>query len=397
VRVLAGAWWGLFGVGLLAAACGRSDTTVVTPPSEAPRAPAPASSAAASPAAASPAAASPAAASPAAASPTSGATAAAGSGPATATAPGAAAGAASLPAAVASPSSGAAAPPSGEAYRHALPGRLIAIGDLHGDAAATRAALRLGGAIDGSGRWIGGNLSVVQTGDVLDRGDDERAILDLLEQLTSAAQSAGGQLVALNGNHEVMNVQGDFRYVTPAGVAAFGGVRPRSPHARAAPPSFEDRAAAFLPGGAYALQLAQRDVVAVVGDSLFVHGGVLPEHVRYGVDRINHETREWMRAGDRRAPESVASDSAPIWVREYSLDPVAPSACEKLAEVLRALNVQRMVVGHTVQNAGISSACDGRVWRIDVGLSRYYGDRPIQVLEIQQGKLRVLSAPRDAK
>jgi hypothetical protein len=278
-----------------------------------------------------------------------------------------------------------------------VPGRLIAIGDLHGDLAATRAALRLGGAIDESGRWIGGNLSVVQTGDVLDRGDDERAILDLLEQLTASAQGDGGQLIALNGNHEVMNVQGDFRYVTRGGVTGFAGVRPRSPHARAAPPPFEDRAAAFLPGGAYALQLGRRDVIAVVGDSLFVHGGVLPEHVRYGIERINQEAREWMRAGDRRAPEAVASESAPIWVRDYSLDPVAPNVCDRLGEVLSALNVKRMVVGHTVQNAGISSACDGRVWRIDVGLSRYYGSGPIQVLEIQQGKLRVLSAPRDAQ
>jgi hypothetical protein len=308
----------------------------------------------------------------------------------------ASAAAASTPAASAAASPAAAAP-AGEPYRHPLPGRLIAIGDLHGDIAAARAALRLGGAIDASGRWIGGNLSVVQTGDVLDRGDGEREILDLFEQLTAAAQSGGGQLVALNGNHEVMNVQGDFRYVTPGGVAAFAGVRPRSPHARAAPPQFEDRAAALLPGGAYALQLAQRDVIAIVGDSVFVHGGILPEHVRYGIGRINQETREWMRAGDRRAPDSVASELAPIWVRDYSLDPVAPSSCEKLGEVLKALNVQRMVVGHTVQNAGISSACDGRVWRIDVGLSRYYGNGPIQVLEIQQGKLRVLSQPRETK
>jgi hypothetical protein len=384
VRVLVGAC-GLFGAGLLLPACGRGDTTVVTPPSEAPRAPAPVPNA-----------------------PAAGGSGAAASGsapaPASAAAPEAAAGSAPVSAASsavspAPPASGSAgaAPASSPAYRHPLPGRLIAIGDLHGDVAATRAALRLGGAIDGSGRWIGGDLRVVQTGDVLDRGDDERAILDLLEQLTAAAASAGGQLVVLNGNHEVMNVQGDFRYVTPAGVAAFGGVRPRSRHARAAPPAFEDRAAAFLPGGAYALQLAQRDVIAVVGDSVFVHGGVLPEHVRYGVDRINQETREWMRAGDRRAPDSVASDSAPIWVRQYSLDPVAPSACEKLTEVLSALNVRRMVVGHTVQDAGISSACDGRVWRIDVGLSRYYGGRPIQVLEIQRGKLRVLSAPRQAE
>jgi hypothetical protein len=41
-----------------------------------------------------------------------------------------------------------------------------------------------------------------------------------------------------------------------------------------------------------------------------------------------------------------------------------------------------MVVGHTVQRRGVNSACDGKVWRIDVGLSRYFGG-PIQALEIR--------------
>src|SRR5690606_1629118 len=254
----------------------------------------------------------------------------------------------------------------------------------------------LGGAIDEANRWIGGDLRVVQTGDQLDRGDHEREILDLFEQLTASAASQGGAFIVLNGNHEVMNVQGDFRYVTPAGVSAFAGVRPRSALARAVAPPFTERAAAFLPGGAYAQQLARRDVIAVVGDSVFVHGGVLPEHVRYGIDRINREAREWMRAGDRGAPAALASEMAPVWVRDFSLDPVEPSACERLGQVLSALKARRMVVGHTVQSRGISSACDERVWRIDVGLSRYYGEQPIQVLEIQNGAVRVLSTPRPA-
>jgi hypothetical protein len=271
---------------------------------------------------------------------------------------------------------------------------LIAIGDLHGDVEATRAALRLAGAIDDSDRWIGKNLTVVQTGDQLDRGDDERGILDLFARLADAAPAAGGQVIALNGNHEVMNVQGDFRYVTPGAIGDFTGVQPRSPEASAAQSPFKDRAAALLPGGGYAQELAERDVIAVVGDSVFVHGGVSPEHVRFGVDRINRETRKWMLGPGRSAPESVASDSSPIWMRDYSLDPVSPDSCRALGEVLSALGVRRMVVGHTVQKSGISSACDDRVYRIDVGLSRYYGQGPIQVLEINGDKLRVLSAPR---
>src|SRR3954471_22640523 len=99
--------------------------------------------------------------------------------------------------------------------------RIVAIGDLHGDVAALRATLRLAGAIDEAGKWIGGKLVVVQTGDQLDRGDDEPQILDLFQRLRIEAAAAGGAVHVLNGNHEVMNVQADFRYVTPDGFHDF--------------------------------------------------------------------------------------------------------------------------------------------------------------------------------
>jgi hypothetical protein len=47
-----------------------------------------------------------------------------------------------------------------------------------------------------------------------------------------------------------------------------------------------------------------------------------------------------------------------------------------------------MVVGHTPQSHGISAACDGQVWRIDTGMSHFYGGPP-QWLEIDSGQVRV--------
>jgi hypothetical protein len=35
-----------------------------------------------------------------------------------------------------------------------------------------------------------------------------------------------------------------------------------------------------------------------VGSTLFVHGGVLPSHVEYGLERINNETRAWLMGDD---------------------------------------------------------------------------------------------------
>lgn len=277
-------------------------------------------------------------------------------------------------------------------WRYPAAERLIAVGDLHGDLAATRAALKLSGAIDDADHWVGGKLVLVQTGDEIDRGDDDRAVIDLLDSLAREAESAGGRVVALNGNHETMNAQGDFRYVTP-GALAFGEVNPVSPHAASAPERFRQRAAAFLPGGEYAKVLARRPIVAVVGDSVFAHGGVLPEHVDHGIAKMNREVTSWLLGEVPGPPRSVASEDAPVWTRAYGAEE-STAVCEAARRVFAALGVRRLVVGHTVQKLGISSICDGSVWRIDVGMAAYYGQANVSVLEIKGGHVRALTAPK---
>ena len=161
-----------------------------------------------------------------------------------------------------------AAPSPAAVTRLPAPARLVAIGDVHGDFAATVAALRLAGAIDEQQRWSGGPLVVVQTGDQLDRGDGERQILDLLERLQGEARSAGGALHVLNGNHELMNAAGDLRYVTAGGFVDFAevpGIDLSDRRAAAVQPVMRARLLAFAPGGPYARKLATRPVILVHG------------------------------------------------------------------------------------------------------------------------------------
>lgn len=245
------------------------------------------------------------------------------------------------------------------------PKRLVAIGDLHGDLAATRAALKAAGAIDEADRWIGGELVIVQTGDILDRGDDEEAILELFDRLAGEARTAGGAIVQLNGNHELMNVARDFRYVTADGMRDFGG----------------DRKRAFDPGGPWAKRLAGRNLVAIVGDTVFSHAGVVTAWAAR-VDAENLASRCWLdgQAGrfDQPTAALVSMDS-PVWTRAYGVP--GELDCAQLDAALAALGAARMVVGHTPQREGITSDCDGKLWRIDVGLARHYGG-PIEVLEL---------------
>ena len=60
----------------------------------------------------------------------------------------------------------------------------------------------------------GGNATLVQTGDLIDRGAKGREAMDLLMWLQKGAAKARGNVVPLLGNHEVMNIVGDLRYVT---------------------------------------------------------------------------------------------------------------------------------------------------------------------------------------
>ncbi len=315
-------------------------------------------------------------------------------------APGAAPGAtASAPTSAAPGAPASAAPGAAPAdlepkipFRFAAAPRVVAVGDVHGDYAATLRALRLAGAVDEAGRWVGGELVVVQTGDQLDRGDDERKILDWFDKLTGEAAAVGGAFHVLLGNHETMNAMADFRYVTQGGFRDFADVEvsgvPEGELQRF-PASVRGRARAFLPGGVYAEKLARRNTVAIVGDTVFVHGGVLPEHVSYGLGRLNEEVREWLSGRRKRPPAIMLDDSAPVWSRDFSDPDPSKADCEKLGKVLTALSARRMVMGHTVQRAGVSQACDGRAWRIDVGIAAHYGSH-VAVLEIRGDQVRAL-------
>jgi hypothetical protein len=267
----------------------------------------------------------------------------------------------------------------------------VAIGDLHGDLQAARRALRFAGAIDETDRWVGGDLVVVQLGDILDRGDDAMEILELLAELAEQARTGGGSIHLLNGNHELMNVKLDMRYVTVGGYLDFLPEGPKdvaSATAQDVVDGIGERILAVRPGGDTALRFAERNVIAVVGETVFAHGGVLPHIAEYGIGRLNQETRGWLR-GDRRCPpEPLFGSDGPIWSRHYSNEPDEED-CRMLELTLDMLGAERMVVGHTVQRDGISPACDGRVWRVDVGMAAHYGGSPA-ALDLSHGEVRVV-------
>jgi hypothetical protein len=272
-------------------------------------------------------------------------------------------------------------------------GRVVAIGDIHADIDALRRALRTAGAVNARDEWIGGTLTVVQLGDLIGRSDDEKEVLDYFFDLQRRARKAGGTVHALIGNHEVFGGRLDNQAVGPNPFPAWeqlASLKRDDPRLRHLPPRERARGAALMPGGPYARQIAELPVVLKLGETVFVHGGVVPRWARYGVDRINREVRDWLR-GERGEPDSalgVDDGDRVMWTRQFSAN-VTPEDCDVLAESLKILGARRMIVAHTVHEE-ITARCSDRVWAVDVGMSRAYGGR-VAVLEIvDDSKLRVL-------
>src|SRR4029077_1298402 len=101
------------------------------------------------------------------------------------------------------------------------PESVVAIGDVHNAFDDFVAILRRTGLINEQNHWAGGKTTFVQVGDLLDRGPKPREVMDLMMALEKEAAQAGGRVVSLLGNHEVMNIMGDLRYVIPMNYASF--------------------------------------------------------------------------------------------------------------------------------------------------------------------------------
>lgn len=316
--------------------------------------------------------------------------------------------------------------------------RIVAVGDLHGDLHQARRALEIAGVLssDGLDLWTGGETVLVQLGDILDRGEDEIAVLSLLRSLDIQAKAQGGAVFQVNGNHETMNVEGDFRYVDPGaydecsdfleylasyrddweeGFVNWVSVSERWKQERKMSQSHWGpwnlvkrqkgviaRSILLRPGGKLACELARHSVILKVNDWVFCHGGLLPHHVAYGIERMNGEVSLWMRGLSETEDEppmpflATRGYDSVVWNRLYSRDAsnLEDYQLEQinsiLEETLQAVGAKAMVVGHTPQTAGVNCKYNCSIWRIDVGMSSGVLNSRPEVLEIRDKRARVI-------
>jgi len=177
--------------------------------------------------------------------------------------------------------------------------RIVAVSDVHGAYDTFVGLLRAAKLVDDKVAWSGGGATLVVVGDTVDRGSGSRRVLELLMRLEAEARAAGGRAQLVLGNHEVMNLTGDLRYVTREDYAAYaadesaaereaafgrfraayaaraGGEEALAEEfARRYPPGFFAQRAAFGSRGKLGAWLLRQPVLLVLGDTAFVHGGL---------------------------------------------------------------------------------------------------------------------------
>ena len=320
--------------------------------------------------------------------------------------------------------------------------RVVAISDVHGAYDAMVTTLQNVGILDADLAWAGGTARLVIVGDLLDRGPRSRDAMDLLMRLEGEAQAAGGYVHVLIGNHESMNMIGDLRYVSKEEYAAFADDETEEQRQRwfaayarrVATPQDEARIReqfdtqfpagyfalreAFSSTGYYGKWLLQKPIVAVINGTAFVHGGLSPVVIDYGLDGINTTMRSelaaYVRAIDTLTeaeillptdshydyvsiverfvpsldvkPEVLAAaktlqklESASLIATDGPLWHRSNVACSGVIEehrldaALAAIGAERLVVGHTpTPTRTVLQRFDGRLVQVDTGMLNFY-------------------------
>jgi hypothetical protein len=287
--------------------------------------------------------------------------------------------------------------------------RIIAIGDIHGDFKLLLNCLRLANVIDSNNNWNGNNTIVVQVGDQIDNCRDfnncihhtddtphDIEILIYMYKLNKQAKKSGGAVYSLLGNHEIMNIEGDMRYVSYQNILKFGNNFNSG---------LANRIKYFNIGSEMTKMLGYtRHTGIIIGDLLFVHAGVLPILAKkFNISNINRLIRSWVLGSKTNSKlVHMIKDNlkiSPFWIRLFGeIDANLDSNdnnCKKINDTLSLYKLKGMVIGHTPQffpnNLGINSTCGNKLWRVDFGGSngfnnfdngKFHKKRKPQVLEI---------------
>ena len=248
----------------------------------------------------------------------------------------------------------------------------------------------------------------------------------MLKDLERQATQAGGEVHALIGNHEAMNMAGDLRYVHPGEYAAFvdqhSGKRQSDLYRRSVaflknrqpkeqwpafneahreafnqqyPLGYVEHRIAWSPSGEIGQWVLGHDAVVRINDSLFVHGGIAPDQPLLTVEQINQKVHEALKTASTLDRNAIINlPDGPLWHRGLAVMDQTPENEAMLDKMLAFYGVKRIVIAHTPVVRTVLPRFGGKVILADVGLSRHYGGARASLVIDETGPHVLLAGDR---
>lgn len=237
------------------------------------------------------------------------------------------------------------------------PSKIMALSDIEGNFKSFRELLQANKVIDTNFRWCFDSGHLVINGDMFDRGEQVTECLWLIYKLEDEAREAGGYVHFILGNHEIMNLSGNHRYV-------------KDKYKRNSKKIGRRYSGLFDEYSELGKWLRSKNIAEKVGDLLFVHGGISPEvcDLEITLHDMNAMAKNYYdkdtvaaRSSDNRLAALYNVKISPFWYRQYYLEnetKVTVSAGgidttfrtpeSVIDKTLKLYNVNHIVTGHTI-------------------------------------------------
>jgi len=243
--------------------------------------------------------------------------------------------------------------------------KMFVVSDIEGEFKAFRQLLQGNNIIDENFNWTFGNGHLVLTGDFVDRGTLVTEVLWLIYSLEEKAKTAGGYVHFILGNHEIMNLNNDLRYV-------------HRKYMQSASLMNESYLNLYSDKTELGRWLRTKNVTEKIGNILFMHAGIsdVVNYMELPVSKLNKLVRPFYSdtTFNYKDPkvEILYSDLGPFWYRGYYGK--QKPAITQIDSTLSFYRVKHIATGHTVVADTISVLFDGKLINTDVHHSKGHSE-----------------------
>lgn len=273
--------------------------------------------------------------------------------------------------------------------------RIFVTSDIEGNFNAFYSMLVGNKIMDENYNWIFGDGHLVIAGDMVDRGDNVMPCLWLLYKLEQDAKKENGQVHFILGNHDVMTVQLDTRYVQPKYIQL----------AKTLSGEVDDKKAyKYLMSSNNELVkwIKSKNAVEKIGNNLFLHGGISADIVdaNLSMHEINNIVREHMhehlikKPGDNDIANLVLGRKGPLWyrglVKSYK-EHYKKVSLEDLNKILDFYDVEHIIIGHTIVDDQVTRDFNGKIIRVDIKHNKTKFSGKSQALLIEGEKYYIVN------